>query len=87
MVGDEWACCRSSGYGLEDWGVDFDVSVCVEVFAHGVEHFCSFEEYVFDAFVDYEVDVALAVALFGVGECVVGFAVFDFDDRQGSEAF
>ncbi len=86
MVGDERACGRASGYGLEYGRLHLHVAVGVEVFAHGVEHPRALEEDFLHAFVDHEVHVAAAVTLLRVGECVVGLPVLHLDDGQRAEA-
>ncbi|GFI06105.1 hypothetical protein IMSAGC006_00843 [Muribaculaceae bacterium] len=87
MVGDEGARRGSAGDGLEDGGLHFHVAVVVEVGAHGVEHFGALDEDVAHAFVDHKVDVATAVAHFGIVERVVDHSVLHFDNGQRAKGF
>ena len=64
----------------------FHVAVLVEVGAHGVEHLCALDEDVLHAVVYHKVDVAAAVAQFGVLEAVVGHAVLHLYDGKRTQA-
>ena len=86
MVSDEGACCCAAGDRLQYWGLHLHDAVVVEILAHGVEYLVALEEYLLHSGIDHEVYVALAVALFGIGEGVVGLSILHLHHREGAEA-
>ncbi len=86
VVGYERTRRRTASDALQNRSFHFDVSGVVEIFAHGVVHLGALKEYVFDAFVYHQVDVAAAVTQLRVVERVVCHTVFHFHDRQGAQA-
>ena len=63
----------------------FGVAGLVEHFAHRANHRCTLQECFLHALVHHQIDIALAIAQFGVVEFVVGHAVLVFHDGQRLE--
>ncbi len=85
VVGYKRTCAGTTGDRLQYRGLDLHVAVVVEESAHGVEYLGAFDEDVFYALVDDEVDIAAAVAQLGIVEGIVGDAVLDFHDGERAE--
>ena len=80
MVGDEGFGGRATGDGVHHRGFDFEEIARFEEAADVADDFAADDEGVAAVFVGDEVNVALAVACFLVGEAVVFF-------RQGAQGF
>ena len=87
VVCHERAGGGATGYRLQDGRLDLKVSASVEELAHGGVDFAALDEDLLHVGIDHEVDVTLAIALFGVGEAVVDYAVFLLDHGQRPERF
>ena len=70
---------------LQDRGLHLDVAALVEELAHRGDDLGAPDEYVAHLRVHHQVDVALAVADFGVGEGVERLAVLGLDDGQRAD--
>ena len=81
-MGDERTRTGTSGDGLQGRGFHLSVSGFVENTAHGADDGGPLDEGILYAFVDDEVDIALAVAQLRILKLVVGNAVFVFDDGK-----
>ena len=71
VVGGEGTRCCAAGDGLHHRGFDFEIAAGVEVAADGFEDLGALDEDFAGVEVGEEIDVALAVAEFDVGEAVV----------------
>ena len=87
VVRHEGAGGGATGDGLQDGRFDLKVSAGVEELAHGGVDFAALDEDLLHVGIDHEVDVTLAIALLGVGEAVVDYAVFLLDHGQRPERF
>ena len=88
VVGDERTGRGAARDRLEDRGLHLEVAVFVEVVAHRADDLRAFLEDFADVRIDDQVDVAHAVAEFGVGEAVVDGAVgVGLHDREDAERF
>ena len=85
VVRDERACRGAARNRLQDRGLHLDVAALVEELAHRVDDLTPLEERILDLRVHHQVDVALAVADFGVGEGVERLAVLGLDDGQRAD--
>ena len=87
MVRHEGAGGGATGYGLQDGCLDLKVSASIEELAHGGVDFAALDEDLLHVGIDHEVDVTLAIALLGIGEAIVDYAVFLLDHGQWPERF
>ena len=85
-MGDERTGTGTTGNRLQRGGLHLGVAGLVEHAAHGAYHRGTLQEGLLHTLVHHEVDIALAVAQFGVVELVVGHSVLVFYDGQGLEA-
>ena len=85
VVRDERACRGAARNRLQDRGLHLDVAALVEELAHRGDDLGASDEYVAHLRVHHQVDVALAVADFGVGEGVERLAVLGLDDGQRAD--
>ena len=86
MVGRERARGGPAIKRLEDGRLHLQKALLDEEAAHRLDDDGPLAEGLADLGVDDEVDIALAVALFGVGESVVDFAVLLFGEGQRAQA-
>ncbi len=86
MMRDEGACGSASGDALEDGGLHLEAAGGIEVLTHGGHDLGALDEGVFHLRIDDKVYIALAVAHFRVGECIVHHAVHFLHDREHAEA-
>ena len=88
VVGDERTGRGTPRDGLEDWGFHLHISCVVEDATHGRNDFVALAENLFHAGVYHEVDIALAVADFRIGELIVDVSVgIFFHDWKRTKAF
>ena len=69
-MGDEWARHGAAGDGLHHRRLDFDESVRVESAAHRLHELGALQKHFAHFRIDHQVDIALPVAHFDVGERV-----------------
>ena len=86
MVCDEGTCRGAAGDGLKHRSLHFEVTMLIEILAHRVEHLVALYEDVAHTGIHHQVDITLTIAELGVGKCVVGLAIFELNDREGTEA-
>ena len=87
VVGNERTCRRTARNRLQNRGFDFDVPELVEIFAHRGDDLRTLDENLAYVGIHDQIDVALAVTDFGVGEGVEGLSVLLFHDGQGPQRF
>ena len=83
VVGNERTCRRTARNRLQNRGFDFDVPELVEIFAHRGDDLRTLDENLAYVGIHDQIDVALAVTDFWVGEGVEGLSVLLFHDGQG----
>ena len=86
VVCDERTGRCTAGDALKDGSLHLDIAGCIEIGTHGVVHCGAFEEDILHSFVHNQVDIAAAVAKFGVVESVVAHPVLDFYNGEGTQA-
>ena len=82
-VGDERTCRSTTGNVLQDGGVDLSVAGIVENTTQGTDDGGTLQESIFDALVDHQVDITLAITELRIVELVVSHTILIFDNRQG----
>ena len=87
MMRDKRTSRCTTGYLLQDRRLYLRITRLVEYLTHRAQDRRAFQEGVLHSFVDYQVHIPLTITLLGIIESVVRYAVFVFDDRQGSERF
>ncbi len=87
MMGDEWTCRSTPRNGLQYGGFHFEVSFAVKQLPEGIVNLCSFPEYFPDLRVHHEVDIALPVTEFRIGNGIIGFSVLFFHNGKWPDGF
>ena len=85
MMGDEGAGGGSTGDALEDRCLNLEAAGLIEVLAHGGDDLRTLDEGVLHLRIDNEVDIALTVAHFGIGESVVHHSVDFLHDGKHAQ--
>ena len=75
VVGDKRTGRGPSRNGLQNGCFHLEIAFLVEKCAYGLSDFGAFNEGVFDLRIDDQIDIALAVAQFGIIEFVVDLAL------------
>jgi hypothetical protein len=84
---DKRTCGGTTRNGLQNRCVHFEKTLFVVVISNGVDDFRTFDKRVFDLRIHNQIHITLAIALFGIGECIKGLTIFLFHDWQGFERF
>ena len=87
VMGDKRTCCCTSGNGLKDRSFHFDIILRIEIIAHGLIHFGSFNKNIFNPFVDYQIHIPLTVPLFRIFESIKCYSIFVFYNRKRTKRF
>ncbi len=87
MKGCERPGCRPAVNGLEDWCFHFQVVFFVQIIANGGYDLRAFYKNIADLRIHNQVNIALPVALFRIGKCVVDLTVFFLHNGQGTKGF
>ena len=82
VVSLEGTSRRAAVERLQNRGLHFEVTLLVQIVTHRVDQQRALDERVLDMGVHDEVDVTLTVALLGVLEGIIDYAVFLLDDGQ-----
>ena len=85
VVRDERTSARSACYLLQDRRLHFGVTRLVEHLTHGAQDSGSLQKRVAYSIVDHQVHIALTIALLGIVETIICYAVFVLDDRQRTQ--
>lgn len=87
MMSDKRTCRRSSGNGLQHRGFHLQIPFGIEEIPDSVDHPGTFHKDFLDLRIHDQVEITLAVTLFGIGKGIEHLAFLLFHNRRGRNDF
>ena len=87
MMSDKRTCRRSSGNGLQHRGFHLQIPFGIEEIPDSVDHPGTFHKDFLDLRIHDQVEITLAVTLFGIGKGIEHLAFLLFHNRQRPQRF